>query len=112
MTAGWRALALRERKLLSQLLAPEFPGKQELIEQVGNCVVRELDADGGLEIRTNSSIRATQIKFRVRPEGEFEDTDGVTVHVLLHVLDDAAVELEVYKDDNSAHSRLVKKRFS
>ena len=40
-----------------------------------------------------------QVVRRVPVEAEVEDEDGVTVHVLLHVLEGALAELEVFHED-------------
>jgi hypothetical protein len=34
-------------------------------------------------------------------EGSGSDTDGVPIHLLVHVVDGLAVELEIYKADGS-----------
>ena len=43
----------------------------------------------------------TAVVQRVPVEAEAEDIDGVTVHVLLHVIDGYIDELEIYRDDSA-----------
>jgi hypothetical protein len=38
---------------------------------------------------------------RIPVEAELEDGDGVTIHLLLHVLEGYLNELEVYRDDSA-----------
>ncbi len=39
------------------------------------------------------------MKYVVPTEGEYEDPDGVTVHVLLHLAGERAKELEFFRED-------------
>jgi hypothetical protein len=91
----------KERELICKLLEPEFPGRDELSEQLETAKVRTIDEDGSLEFLINSSTKADYVKFVVPTEGEYEDPDGTTVHVLLHVVGDRAKELEFYREDNA-----------
>lgn len=99
--ASFRAMTPYERRVLSRLLSQDFPGRDELAIQLIHCRVRTIDEDGSLEIETESRIKAAAAKSRVPTEGEAEDRDGVTIHFLLHVVDGAICELEIYKEDNS-----------
>jgi hypothetical protein len=38
-------------------------------------------------------------------EAEFEDRDGVTVHILLHVMDGFLNELEIFREDSGRVQR-------
>jgi len=42
-----------------------------------------------------------KVKRRIPAEAEFRDTDGVLIHILLHVIDGKVNELEIYKEDGS-----------
>ena len=53
--------------------------------------------------------QATVLK-RIPVEASGKDQDGVQIHVLLHVLDGAAKELEIYKDDGSPILRMPNPR--
>jgi len=82
------------------LLEAEFPGKEQLAPMVQDMLVRPIDEAGSLELRTQANTRATVIK-RIPVEAEAKDKDGVTIHVLLHVVDGRPIELEIFKDDSS-----------
>ena len=62
--------------------------------------MRQIDANGNLEWDVGTSPLANS-NFRIPVEGEFEDVDGVTIHILLHVVNGLVTELEVYKEDGS-----------
>jgi hypothetical protein len=94
-----------ERSLLERLLEAEFPGRDELAPMVRNLLVRTIDEEGGLEVRSNVSGEAPVVK-RIPVEAEARDADGFRVHALLHVVSGRPVELEIYKDDGSAVKRM------
>jgi hypothetical protein len=83
---------------LARLLEPTFPGRDELREQVTHIEVMTIDEDGGLSLRCSGGPRAP-VKCSVPTEGEYADSDGVPVHVLLHVVDGFVSELEVFKEE-------------
>jgi hypothetical protein len=91
-----------EKELVGRLLERPFPGRDELRQQLKTAKVRVIDEDGGLEISVSSSTRAGHVKYRIPVEAEYEDADGSTVHVLLHVVGGRANELEFYREDNSS----------
>jgi hypothetical protein len=94
-----RQLTSSERALIDRLLEPEFPGRDELRLQLNTAHAVDLD-NGGLALTCDAAGRAP-VKVRVPTEGEYVDRDGITVHVLLHVVDGLLRELEIYKDDSS-----------
>jgi hypothetical protein len=101
-TSKWRDLSPTEQQILDKLLSPEFPGKAKLAIQAKGCLATPLDDDGGIKLRPACSLPpALEIKSRVPTEGEFPDSDGIVVHVLLHVIDGFIDELEIYKEDGS-----------
>ena len=89
-----------ERSILERLLEGDFPGRDELHEQIESCLVEPIDDHGSLRFLVGTDVRAP-VKSRIPTEGETEDEDGVTIHVLLHVVEGQVNELEVYKDDSS-----------
>jgi hypothetical protein len=91
----------KERGLIRKLLEPVFPGRDELSQQLKTAKVRTIDEDGSLEFSISSNTKADHVKYVVPTEGEYEDPDGITVHVLLHVAGDKAKELEFYREDNA-----------
>jgi hypothetical protein len=92
---------IRERALFNRLLAPPFPGRSEVEAQLADCLVRPIDANGSLSIQTLSPVVASTVRYRVPTEGEAEDQDGVTIHLLLHVVSGVTNELEIYKENGS-----------
>ena len=95
-----RELTNSEVSLLSRLLESDFPGRDEIAKQVHSARVEPIDANGSLNFFVCNPTRV-ETKFRIPVEGEFEDVDGVTIHVLLHVVNGIVDELEVYKEDGS-----------
>jgi hypothetical protein len=96
----YRQLSDSERKLLEKLLEPKFPGRLELLEQLKAVRAKEIDEDGGLELQCIASQPAP-VMCRVPTEGECNDSDGVAIHILLHVVDGMMCELELFKEDGS-----------
>lgn len=100
-TSPWRELTTDEMALLERLLSPDFPGKEELLAQIRHCLVKVIDEDGSLEFDVQSTVDVPGVQRGVLTEGEFQDIDGGTAHVLLHVVDGKVKELEFYKEDGS-----------
>jgi hypothetical protein len=83
-------------------LEPEFPGRDELREQLGAIRVREIvcsDNCGTIEIKSEGPL--APVVDRVPVEGFGHDTDGAPYQVLLHVVDGLLHELEFLKGDGS-----------
>jgi uncharacterized protein DUF6984 len=95
-----RPLTQEEKKLFGVLFQENFPGRDELVKQIDNSLVEQLDAHGCLEFHNVSGLPA-RVKSRIPVEGEFEDLDGVTIHVLVHVVDHRIKSLEIFKNDSS-----------
>jgi len=102
---NFRPLTPREMGLLRRLLEREFPGRDQLREQLGSVTGRTIDEEGSLALQCRSGPPAP-VLCRVPAEGECMDTDGKRINVLLHVVRGFMNELEVYKDDSSAVLRL------
>jgi hypothetical protein len=100
MHTEFRLATDAERKLLRRLLDAEFQGRQQLANALDDLEVRTVDEVGSLELRVNPSA-VVPVASRIPVEAEAEDEDGITIHVLLHVVGGRPVELEVYKDDGS-----------
>lgn len=83
------------------LLDCDFPGRDAIVQQLVDCSVRTIDENGSLEFQIVSPIKASSVQSRVPTEGEAEDSDGVIIHFLLHVVNGVLQELEIYKEDNS-----------
>jgi hypothetical protein len=85
--------------ILAALLAAPFPGRDELAIQVAAARCRQIDADGSLALSAIGAPRA-DVVHRIPVEAEVEDIDGMTIHVLLHVVEGYIDELEVYREDS------------
>lgn len=96
-----RAMTLFEKQLFARFLSQPFSGREEIADQISAASVRTIDQDGSLEIQSTSPVLAMGVKARVPVEAEGEDEDGVCIHLLLHVVDGRASELEVYKEDGT-----------
>lgn len=95
-----RDLTKEEREILERLLEPDFPGSAELRDQLNSVKAEVIDEDGGLALQSVTGPEAP-VRWRVPTEGECKDSDGIDVHVLLHVLNGRMCELELYKEDGS-----------
>jgi hypothetical protein len=103
-----RPLADTERAVLANLLTEDFPGRDVLQEQLAEARGRLIDADGSLALVPSPSARAADVVRRIPVEAETEDLDGVTIHVLLHVVDGYVNELEVYREDSARIQRPIR----
>ena len=103
---SWRHLLPLERAALRRLVAVNFHGSAEVWRQLQECAVREIDENGSLEIAVPPKSPRALVSSRVPAEGEYQDSDCVTVHVLLHVVEGVVKELEFYKEDGTTvHER-------
>lgn len=103
----YRPLSDWERRvILRLLLAAPFAGRDELVSQVDKATARTVDEDGSIGLQCSLTAKAC-VMTRIPVEGEAQDTDGTTIHYLLHVVDGTLSELEVYKDDSSRVLRQV-----
>jgi hypothetical protein len=87
---------------MGRLLQTDFPGRDQLLEQLRLARVRRLDENGSLEFEVRDDQPLAQVLRRIPIEAETVDSDGITMHLLLHVVDGRLKELEVYKEDSSA----------
>lgn len=105
---SYRPLGDWERRIIVRLLsAAPFPGRDDLLAQVEKANARPLDEDGSVSLKP-AIIRKATVTRRIPVEGEAQDTDGVIIHYLLHVVQGEINELEVYKDDSSRVRRQAK----
>jgi len=89
-----------EWSLISRLLKPNFPGRDEIQKILNSVQVRTLDEEGSLELHSDVPGIVSGAKA-IPVEAEANDSDGVPIHVLLHVVHGRPNELEIYKDDSS-----------
>jgi len=98
---SYRPLNDWERRIILRLLLEEpFTGRDDLLSQVEKATARSIDEDGSISLRCSPTPKA-RVTARIPVEGEAQDTDGMAIHYLLHVVDGLMSELEVYKDDSS-----------
>jgi cellulose biosynthesis protein BcsQ len=98
MDNRFRHLTALEQGIVDKLMEQDFQGKKELLEQIKQCLVKIIDENGSLEFKVSDEMVAN-VDTRIPTEAEMEDEDGITIHVLLHVVDKKLDELEIYKDD-------------
>lgn len=103
---GSRSPSSAEAEIIDRLLAADFPGKDQIADQLRNYRVRTIDDDGSLELRVTSAAPAANVEKRIPGEAQASDVDGIHVHFLLHVVNGFAAELEIYKDDGTPIARL------
>lgn len=98
-TNAFRSLSSGEESIIRKLLEQPFAGRDELLVQLGNCQVKTIDNDGGLQIQVGGNAVQADTVARVPVEAEARDADGATLHLLLHVVDGHLNELEIYRED-------------
>ena len=96
----FREMTQKERSLVARLLEFPFPGRDALAEHLRDSLVRPIGDNGGVDFQVRTGTRAG-VNDPIPVEGEAEDLDGTTIHVLLHVIDGTARDLEIYKNDSS-----------
>ena len=94
-----RPLADDERQVILRLLSEEFPGNRALAAQLSQAQARRVDTDGGLELAVTGS--PAEVVRRIPVEAEVDDSDGTTIHVLLHVVNGFLNELEFFREDGA-----------
>ena len=87
-----------ERALLGRLLEASFPGRDELAILLESVLVKTIDEDGGLALKSQAEGKAPVVK-KVPVEAEGKDVDGGIIHMLLHVHDGRPVEVEFFRED-------------
>jgi hypothetical protein len=99
-----RTLKPNERQIIERLLQDPFPGWDELRAQIFKSRVEPIDEYGDeygslqFEVEDGPKAKVTQ---RVPVDARANDSDGVPIEFLLHVVDGVVRELEIYKADGS-----------
>jgi hypothetical protein len=101
----FRSLSGGEKAVLAKLLGADFPGNLALREQLPRLRARKIDGDGSLSLLAAHSAIPAEVACRIPVEAELEDVDGMTIHVLLHIMEGLMSELEIYRDDSSPVKR-------
>ena len=97
----WRNPTDYDNQLIKRLLDTPFTGSDSILAQLEHCRVREFDNNGSIEFLIPIDSPLAQVEKRVAVEGVYTDSDGITAHVLLHVVSGVTKEIEIYKEDNS-----------
>jgi hypothetical protein len=87
-------------QIVNRLLSEDFPGRDELRQQLQNIRVENLDCEDkcpSFLIFPDQSTPKSAVKIRIPVEGEITDQDGSRVEILLHVVDGYLNELEIVK---------------
>jgi hypothetical protein len=100
-------LSANAREILARLLDADFPGRDQVAQQVAAARAKTLDEHGCLELSAGEAPPARVIR-RIPVEAETVDTDGMSIHVLLHVVDGYIDELEFFRDDSGTIQRPVR----
>jgi hypothetical protein len=95
----FRAPSSAEQGVIRVLLEAKFPGDSALREQMSKARVRTLDVDGSLEISVEDGPLA-EVAHRIPVEAVATDSDGASIHILLHVVDGMLQELEYFREDS------------
>ena len=107
ISGPFEALTPFAQAVLAKLLTAEFPGRQEIARQVATAQARPLDDHGCLEFRTGTGVPRADVIQKVPVEAEIPDADGMTIHILLHVVDGYIDELEFYRNDSGQLQRPI-----
>ena len=95
---GFAPLTVDARRILSALLAAQFPGSVQIAKQIESARGRVVDKEGSIALQAADGPCA-DVERRIPVEAEAEDADGRTFHVLLHVVDGYIAELEIFTED-------------
>jgi hypothetical protein len=88
-----------ETAVLNRLLSHDFPERTAVIRQLEGSKVRTVDLEGSIEFLIGPQDAIDPGALGVVVEGEAEDSDGVTLHFMLHVARGMVKELEIYRED-------------
>lgn len=96
-----RPLKEFEYDVLESMLSHNFQGQTELFKQLdGVKVSSECKTCPTVEFVVPSSYPKAEVKHRIPVEAVAEDSDGVKIHFLVHVVNGYLFELEVFREDS------------
>ena len=84
MDLEYRPLTQTEVQVLERLLQRSFVGAEELRRQIYNAEARQIIDDGTLALSCTGGAVPSPARGLVA-EGTYQDRDGTTISVLLHV---------------------------
>jgi hypothetical protein len=97
-----RELTELERDILNRLLSVDFEGVDTLRIQASTVKVTEAcNSCPSIVFRLEDGPGRAGVRRRVPVEAEGMDSDGVIIHILLHVVKGCISELEIFKEDGS-----------
>jgi hypothetical protein len=98
-----RSLTPEEDRLLRQLLFWDFPGRDQLLNQMQSArVVEECKECRSIVILVDKlPENIADVKRRVPVHARAVDLDGGIMHILLHVVHGFIDEMEIYREDLS-----------
>lgn len=103
-----RNVSPAESEIIACLLNTNFSGADELRTQMNHAVMRSYDYGGVLvlafEVAKNEVL--AEVNGRIPVEGQAPDSDGVMIHLLLHVVGGLLKEVEIFREDSQPIHRL------
>lgn len=97
-----RDLTPRESKILHRMLERLPTAQTALANQAKYAKVDTIDEEGSLRFFLKNQTKAADTVIeRVPITATFNDTDGMPIYLLLHVVAGKLWELEIYKSDGS-----------
>jgi hypothetical protein len=96
-----RHLKPEEKSILGQLLSAEFQGREKLLRQLPSARVSEECHDcQSIKLMVDKAPgNISFVKRRIPIEAEALDSDGVKIHILLHVVHGFMDEIEIFRED-------------
>ncbi len=103
-----RELSESETNILQRLLSVDFPGRSNLLQQLGFArVVDKCQGCGTMGLTVDQqSGHAADVMRRVPVEAEALDSDGGKIHLLLHVVGGFLSEIDIFREDGGDVQRL------
>jgi len=103
-----RSLTSEEEGILHHLLSINFQGRDELLKQAQSArVVEECKECPSIAILVDKiPEHSAPVKHRVPIQAQTVDSDGVVMHVLLHVVHGFIDEIEIYRVDLQSVKKL------
>ena len=103
-TEDYRSLTNIENAILGKLLKDQFPGRDQIVEQIKNAKVRTIDEYkdnyGSIEFLIPQDVPVSRVD-RFVIECMSKDKDDVPIEFILHIVNGRVKELEIVKADGS-----------
>ena len=99
-----RTISAQEAEIIARLLAIDFPGVEKLRQQTINLYVADtgdIDNWGSIYLfPTHDKALIAEVISQVPVEALFEDSDGESGQIFLHVINGYLHELEIIKHED------------